>query len=342
MDEFEITLKNYRAFSQQAPITFQVSGGITFLLGVNNVGKSALLRAFFELKSFIMSGLFIHAYKQKASVRIESGLPSTFDRIVHRGAPSGPIEVRFAQNGSGWNMMILPIRPPDVHSTNCVAIVEAIGDPSDKFAELLQAVFKESLYVGSFRSTAVETTGALFDTQIGKSFVMQWDAWANGLRVDHNTQTEQLEEELRVLFGFAKLSISVSQHLSSHGRDPFRGPEEVATDTTYPEGALCKVTVNAYERNPKARAACLAHYGRRCSACGFDFEAVFGLGTNGIHVHHLRPLAEIRKGYEVDPIADLRPVCPNCHAVIHSRIPARSIDGVKKLRKSNHVRSTTR
>jgi 5-methylcytosine-specific restriction protein A len=133
-----------------------------------------------------------------------------------------------------------------------------------------------------------------------------------------------------------------AQHLSSHGRDPFRGPEEVATDTTYPEGALCKVTVNAYERNPKARAACLAHYGRRCSACGFDFEAVFGLGTNGIHVHHLRPLAEIRKGYEVDPIADLRPVCPNCHAVIHSRIPARSIDEVKKLRKSNHVRSTTR
>ena len=34
-------------------------------------------------------------------------------------------------------------------------------------------------------------------------------------------------------------------------------------------------------------------------------------------VHHLTPLSEIEEEYEVDPINDLRPVCPNCHAIIH-------------------------
>lgn len=38
------------------------------------------------------------------------------------------------------------------------------------------------------------------------------------------------------------------------------------------EGSIHQVTVNAYERNPEARRKCIAHYGARCCACGFDFE----------------------------------------------------------------------
>ena len=38
-----------------------------------------------------------------------------------------------------------------------------------------------------------------------------------------------------------------------------------------------------------------------------------------IHVHHLKMLSECEGGYEVDPIKDLRPVCPNCHMVIHCK-----------------------
>ncbi|MDB9470225.1 hypothetical protein PN480_18680 [Dolichospermum circinale CS-1225] len=35
--------------------------------------------------------------------------------------------------------------------------------------------------------------------------------------------------------------------------------------------------------------------------------------------------------YEVDPIKDLRPVCPNCHAMIHRRLPPLSIDEIKSI-----------
>ena len=41
------------------------------------------------------------------------------------------------------------------------------------------------------------------------------------------------------------------------------------------------------------------------------------IGTGYIHVHNLKPLSEIKEEYKVDPINDLRPVCPNCHSMIH-------------------------
>ena len=78
--------------------------------------------------------------------------------------------------------------------------------------------------------------------------------------------------------------------------------------------------MNAYERNPEARRRCIEHYGAKCVVCGFDFGAVYGGVAEGlIHVHHLKPISEVGEGYVVDPVEDLRPVCPNCHAVIHLR-----------------------
>ncbi len=39
------------------------------------------------------------------------------------------------------------------------------------------------------------------------------------------------------------------------------------------------------------------------------------LGEGVIHVHHLKELRSLGEEYQVDPIEDLRPVCPNCHAI---------------------------
>ena len=109
-------------------------------------------------------------------------------------------------------------------------------------------------------------------------------------------------------------------------------PDEVPNASTHTEGALKQVTVNAYERNWKARRECIEHYGATCCVCGFDFGARFGPEADGyIHVHHLRPLSEIGHEYKVDPITDLRPVCPNCHTVIHLGGGCRSIEEVKRL-----------
>ena len=101
---------------------------------------------------------------------------------------------------------------------------------------------------------------------------------------------------------------------------------------TYVEGSVTKVLANAYERSEAARTACIRHHGTTCVVCCFNFGRKYGPSVEGmIHVHHLRELSAIGESYVVDPIVDLRPVCPNCHAVIHSCSPAMSIEEVRKL-----------
>ena len=109
-------------------------------------------------------------------------------------------------------------------------------------------------------------------------------------------------------------------------------PEGVADAREYFEGSTKSVTVNVYERNLKAREACIAHYGVNCFICGFNFKTAYGDdGAGFIHIHHLKPLSELGKEYKLDPLKDLRPVCPNCHAMIHKRTPAYTIEEVKRL-----------
>ncbi|MFS0671050.1 HNH endonuclease [Peribacillus frigoritolerans] len=89
---------------------------------------------------------------------------------------------------------------------------------------------------------------------------------------------------------------------------------------TLEEGKRKTVRVNVYERNPIARKQCMGHYGAQCQVCGLNFEDTYGeVGKDFIHVHHIVPLHEIQQDYIVDPIQDLIPVCPNCHAMLHRK-----------------------
>lgn len=93
-------------------------------------------------------------------------------------------------------------------------------------------------------------------------------------------------------------------------------PEELSG--TFEEGLGRSVIVNRWERSAEARLACIEAQGSLCAICGIDFSAVYGEEFAGlIHVHHLVRLADRRGAAQVDPVRDLLPVCPNCHAVIH-------------------------
>lgn len=132
--------------------------------------------------------------------------------------------------------------------------------------------------------------------------------------------------------GFTDTAAADTQPQASQASGKLQFPEEVAGVATYGEGAVKQVLVNAYERSANAVSACKAHYGTTCVICGFDFGKVYGeIGRGYIHVHHLVQLADIGKDYKVDPVNDLRPVCPNCHSMLHQRRPPLSIDDLKKM-----------
>jgi len=135
----------------------------------------------------------------------------------------------------------------------------------------------------------------------------------------------------------SKLDSLWRSFLEAGGQSPAVMPEEVSTPGLYFEGATRSIAVNAYERDPRARKACIEHYGATCCVCGFDFAARYGaLGQGFILVHHLVPLSQIGKGYMVHPVRDLRPVCPNCHAMLHKSREVLTVDDLKKtLRKAS-------
>ena len=154
-----------------------------------------------------------------------------------------------------------------------------------------------------------------------------WSVWSRGWSTAGGFVWQMLPKVAEAL-----------QQLGWVGLNEFISPDEVLSTIPLVEGSVCRITVNAYERSMKARTLCIEAYGTSCYICGFSFGSVYGAEAEGyIHVHHVRPLSEVRGEYEVDPVKDLRPVCPNCHAVIHSTSPPRTIAQVRAMVRSGEV-----
>lgn len=100
----------------------------------------------------------------------------------------------------------------------------------------------------------------------------------------------------------------------------------------YEEGREYLTTSTRYERNPINRELCLASKGYRCSVCGIDMEEVYGeIGKQFIEVHHSIPVSAYGHERLIDPLRELFPVCPNCHAMLHRKNPPYSIDELRQI-----------
>jgi 5-methylcytosine-specific restriction protein A len=140
-----------------------------------------------------------------------------------------------------------------------------------------------------------------------------WEPRASGTSIDEDTAAG-LEAICKELWG----------------EWTYRSPEEL-TDAEGEEGGATRVWVNRYERNPRFRAACIARWGCMCAACGLQFSDRYGpLGNGFIHVHHLQPVSSSRSRRRIDPQRDLRPLCPNCHAMVHKQTPPLTVSELRK------------
>ncbi len=114
--------------------------------------------------------------------------------------------------------------------------------------------------------------------------------------------------------------------------DAFLYPDELPVSGSYVEGLAQQTLVNGYERSAAARESCIRHYGCTCQVCLVDFNQRYGsIGAGFIHVHHRTPIASVGAEYQVDPIRDLVPVCPNCHAMLHRYDPPLEIADLRAL-----------
>ncbi len=174
--------------------------------------------------------------------------------------------------------------------------------------------------------------------------------YENPIRLD-DWELEPRTEDVYLMNGFQASSMplnpatfqaicekwNIGDELNSLELPDIKLTEELNSETVYMEGSAKQVIVNAYERNSKARQACLAKHGYDCSVCGFNFAAVYGeLGDKFIHVHHLKEIHTIKEEYVVDPIHDLIPVCPNCHAMLHRKSPPYTLQELRTILRQSH------
>jgi 5-methylcytosine-specific restriction protein A len=100
----------------------------------------------------------------------------------------------------------------------------------------------------------------------------------------------------------------------------------------YWENNIRNIIFSKHERNQKARKKCIEFYGYKCHVCGIVLSDIYGSVANDyIHVHHLNEISSIQHQYKIDPIKEMRPLCPNCHGIVHKKSPPYTIEEVKEL-----------
>lgn len=161
------------------------------------------------------------------------------------------------------------------------------------------------------------------------------------------TEAIEVEELIREIPGFPWNHVyssgrtvsepSASDLLGLWERKSGSGLEGSLTNPLYEEGAPVSIATRRYERSAAARAACIAVHGVDCAVCGMNFEARYGdVGRAYIHVHHVVPMATKRRRQAIDPKTDLRPVCANCHFMLHR---SQATDGSGRIMTPDELRA---
>jgi 5-methylcytosine-specific restriction protein A len=106
----------------------------------------------------------------------------------------------------------------------------------------------------------------------------------------------------------------------------------IGEDLGKEEGASFSEIVKKYERSRYNRALCLKFYGFMCRGCGDELAEKYGpIGTDVIHVHHIVPVSQMQSSYQLNPIKDLVPLCPNCHNIVHRINPPLELNDLRLL-----------
>jgi len=216
IDKIKISLSNYRNFPPESPLELEIKPGITFILGTNNIGKSNILRFFYEFKALFRSGTIRGDGSNR--FRLTSEPPLTCSNVINQNNPTKGISLKI--EGSA-KLRLEPYGEPSTSADMVVYIDdEDWGFPNRPEKHLFigqdepfaKSLFENSIYFGSFRNPTFQTTGQYYQIPIGESFISLWDSWATGPNIKHRKRIKKLKTELQELFGFDHFDIQTQSN----------------------------------------------------------------------------------------------------------------------------------
>lgn len=106
-------------------------------------------------------------------------------------------------------------------------------------------------------------------------------------------------------------------------------PKPKSNQSSFDEGFKHEIIKEVTYRNRKIVALAKEKHGTVCEVCQFDFGITYGShGIGFIEMHHLYP---IYNGKRKTTIEDLRPICANCHRMLHKGKKLLSIEELKEI-----------
>lgn len=238
----KITLRNYRAFDDSHPVEWELNDDFRAFVGVNNSGKSSLLRFFHEARPALKVLLAPSNGTNQAAIQGQPqalGFQSVADQqevLCNRNtrdmtaefalstgteprSAAEPSRVVFRWRRSDAALTIgFVLGDSDVlHATRLdgqapVVRYEGTDTPLDltRYVELFTEL-AAGLYLGPFRNAVnVGAKSDYYDLQIGEAFIATWDQYKTGNNRAQNRQAIGVERELQEIFGFDKLELNAA------------------------------------------------------------------------------------------------------------------------------------
>jgi ABC-type cobalamin/Fe3+-siderophores transport system ATPase subunit len=247
--EINVTIKNYRCFPDHTPVRISIRPGFTALIGINNSGKSALLKFFYEMRDLfsqltIVAGPFLSAINQNPHPFSWMGVSDTeepFNDSNGRG-----IEITL-EVSTDTDVIANPVAPlvnkivvgiPRATNTYTCRIYsgneqvvsesglqcrsttdkkfEIVRGNGELFADLrlinnAAAQLRNTLYIPPFRN-AINAGQMInyYDIHVGQAFINEWSTSSTGTQKKLREATYRLTNDISRLFGFNDLKIEAS------------------------------------------------------------------------------------------------------------------------------------
>jgi ABC-type Mn2+/Zn2+ transport system ATPase subunit len=243
-----MTLKNYRCFHDDRPASFRLEKGFTALVGVNNSGKSTLLKFLWEFRPLFNMLSSPNGNVQAALRGDKQGIglaPTIRDQdevFCNRNQRNLTIEFDFSQLDSDALPPAVARVPTQIaieieRPTRSWTLKTYVGDwlPARNDWEFgsqgenlllryggrdaadLTAVYKvmqtlaNCVYIPAYRNTInAGATQPYYDIQTGQAFISQWRAWQAGDVKQHSRAALRLTEAVRDIFGYQSLVVNAS------------------------------------------------------------------------------------------------------------------------------------
>jgi ABC-type cobalamin/Fe3+-siderophores transport system ATPase subunit len=200
-----LKIRNYRGIPYRKPLELEIGKGITFFLGPNNVGKTSLIRMFFELRSAI-SSLQPHATTEQVN------LPVFADDLFNQDSAERKIEIEIASRTGELQIYIEP--DGDQPKRYVVHTKQPKGwmEERTELQNELKVLFVESLFIPSIRPMTVRTHDqTIGDVTISDSLVSTISAWQTGSNLPRKREFAEFEAELGELFSAKEFRIDVGR-----------------------------------------------------------------------------------------------------------------------------------